>query len=78
MSRPSKYPRIGRLTNLKHRQCSYCQHAAIREVHVQTTWTRGDDEVLFVCYDHDQEYGRDPQALLAGKRRGAATEGRGE
>ena len=72
MKRSAKYPRIGKLRNLKHRQCSYCQHAAIREVHVETTWTRGDDEVLFVCHDHDQAYGRDPKALLAAERRSEA------
>lgn len=69
MSRQRKYPRIGTTRNLRHRMCSFCEHAAIREIHVQTTWTRGDDEVFYACRDHDEAYGRDPQSLLTAERR---------
>lgn len=59
------YPRIGTVEKLRHRKCKFCDHAATYRVDVQTTWTRGDDEVFHLCHEHFALYSKNPRTLLA-------------
>ena len=53
----SKYPRIGtryKVSGKRERmkRCLLCGEKATQRIDIQTTWTRGDDEVVFVCETH--------------------------
>jgi hypothetical protein len=50
-----KYPRIGHITMLrKVPLCIICNAVATWSVAVQTGWTRGDDERVYVCNYHQK------------------------
>lgn len=62
---PRTYPRIGKALRLKRRKCEFCEHQGLWEVHVQTTWTRGDDEVFYLCHEHESLRAAANDLLLA-------------
>jgi hypothetical protein len=49
----SRYPRIGDKRQLrKVPLCKVCGDVATWQIAVQTGWTRGDDEIVYVCNLH--------------------------
>jgi hypothetical protein len=48
------YPRnqFGRYGRHGHVQCDACEREATTRAHVQTSWFRGEDEVLNLCSVH--------------------------
>lgn len=67
---PRTYLRIGYANKLRRRECAFCQQQGLWEVRVQTNEMRGDDEVFYLCQEHEH-YRSNPVALVAtgkGKR----------
>lgn len=53
----SKYPRIGRVEKREKNTRATCKCGAlgICKVHIQISYMRGDDEVLWACNDHKRD-----------------------